>query len=379
MIIIYWRFLFLYKFNKEKPILDLIFLFMQYEIDFLPVGEWSKWWDAIAIRYWDFSNRDLYKVIVIDWWTKASWKLVVDHIKKHFFTNYVDVIIATHFHQDHIWWISEILDELSVWKIIMHLPWTYSKSIKKMTITEMGISKLAQKLEKSMNWLSNLEDLANKKNIPIQELFAWEYIFENELIVLWPSLEYYEQLLANFAVTPETKSEHTMFEEAGQFVKSVFDNAIEWMGESLHIETLTDDYEDTSPENNSSIVLLLQIGDKRMIFTGDCWKDGLNKAIEFADKNWINVSDIDLLDIPHHWSKRNVWPSILDRLRPKVAFISCPKDGDPKHPSRKVINALIRRGCDVHTTKGNSKKHWNTTRDGWNSAIPETFYHEVEN
>lgn len=351
---------------------------MQYEIDFLPVGEWSKWWDAIAIRYWDFSHRDLFKVIVIDWWTKASWELVVKHIKEHFQTEKVDCIIATHFHQDHIWWISEIINWLTIWAIVMHRPWTYSKTIKKMTITEMSISKLEQKLEKSLNWLSNLEDLANQENIPIYEYFAGEHIFQDELIVVWPTKEYYEQLLANFSATPEVKEGFSLIEKTEQFIKTATETAIEWIWEALHIETLTDDYEDTSPENNSSIVLLLRIDWKRLLFTGDCWKEWLRRVIDFTNNGELDLSNIDFLDVPHHGSKRNLWPTILNKLNPKVAFISCPKEWDPKHPSRKVINALIRRDCSVFTTKWMTKSHMNTTRDWWSSATPETFYNEVE-
>lgn len=351
---------------------------MQYEIDFLPVGEWSKWWDAIAIRYWDFSRRDLFKVFVIDWWTKASWELVVNHIKQHFQTETIDFIIATHFHQDHIGWISEIINWLKVWGIVMHRPWTYSKTIKKMTITEMSISKLEERLEKSLNGLSNLEDLATEKKIPIYECFAGQHIFQDELIVLWPTKEYYEQLLVNFTATPEAKKEYSLIEKAEQFIKNAAETATEWIDETLHYETLTDDYEDTSPENNSSIVLLLQIDGKRLLFTGDCWKEWINKVIEFASNNDIDLSNIDFLDVPHHGSKRNLWPTILNKLQPKVAFISCPKEWDPKHPSRKVINALIRRNCSVYTTKWNSKSHMNTTRDWWSSATPETLFSEVE-
>ncbi len=347
---------------------------MQYEIDFLPVGESSKWWDAITVRYGDFSDRSKFKVIVIDGGIKGSWKEVVNHITKYYGTNKVDAVVATHLHQDHIWWLWTVLEELEVWKLVMHIPWNHSQSLKKMTTTQMAISNLEEKLEKSLNGISNLEDIANNKKIPIVELFAWDSIFD-ELLILWPSKEYYEQLLANFTTTPTVKPENKIQNSS---LMQIIKNAIEWIEESLDIETLTDDYEDTNPENNSSLILFLQLDDRRILFTWDAGKWWLNKAIEFADNNGLNVSEIDFLDVPHHGSKRNVWPTILDRLKPKVAFISCPKDGDPKHPSRKVINALIRRWSKVFTTKWYIKNHWNTTRDGWSAATPEEFYNTVE-
>lgn len=347
---------------------------MQYEIDFLPVWESSKWWDAITLRYGDFSDRSKYKVVVIDGGTKDSWKEVVAHIKKYYNTESVDAVVATHLHQDHVWWLWTILEELEVWKLIMHIPWNHSKSVKKMTTTQMDISKLEEKLEKSLNWVSNLEDIADKNGIPIVELFAWDYIFD-ELVILWPSKDYYEQLLVNFTTTPTVKPENKLQETS--FIQKI-KNAIEWIEESLHIETLSDNYEDTNPENNSSLVLFLQLDGKRMLFTWDAGKWWLNGVIEFADKNEINISEIDFLDVPHHGSKRNLWPTILDKLKPAVAFISCPKEWDPKHPSRKVVNALIRRWSKVYTTKWQIKNHWNTTRDGWSAATAEEFHNVVE-
>jgi ribosomal protein S2 len=54
----------------------------------------------------------------------------------------------------------------------MNIPWKHTQNIKKMTKTEMSIAKLEEKLEKSLNGISELEDLAISKKIPIQEVFA---------------------------------------------------------------------------------------------------------------------------------------------------------------------------------------------------------------
>jgi beta-lactamase superfamily II metal-dependent hydrolase len=71
--------------------------------------------------------------------------------------------------------------------------------------------------------------------------------------------------LANFKSTPEVKEEHNIIDDVLTFAKS----AIEWIEESLNIETLSDDYEDTTPENNSSLILLFEVAEKRFLFTGD--------------------------------------------------------------------------------------------------------------
>ena len=158
--------------------------------------------------------------------------------------------------------------------------------------------------------------------------------------------------------------------------------AISWVVEALHIETLSDDYQDTSPENNSSLVLLLAIDGKRFLFTGDAGKDALGRAIDFAESCKVSLNKIDFFDVPHHGSKRNLGPTILNRLMPQQAFISCPPQGDPKHPSRKVVNALIRRNCYPGSTRKMLPICYPSIdapqRVGWGPLTPETFFNQVE-
>lgn len=349
---------------------------MAYQIDYIPVGTGEKGGDAIAIRYGDFSSPATQNVVVIDGGTKDSGKALVEHIKTHYGTTRVDLAIASHLHNDHISGLSEVLENLTVGKLALHCPWDYTKAIQKMTNTSATERSLETRLEKSLSMLSTLTDLATGKGVPIVQPFAGEQIHDG-LYVLGPSKEYYQQLLANFGVTPEVKEVHKIDQFTGA-VKEV----VGWIAEASHIETLSDDYPDTSPENNSSLVLLLVVGDKKFLFTGDAGKNALNKAINFAEANNVSLSKVDFFDVPHHGSKRNLGPSILNRLMPVNAFISCPPQGDPKHPSRKVVNALIRRGCNPGSTKlGNTICYPSADapqRAGWGPLTPESFFNEVE-
>jgi beta-lactamase superfamily II metal-dependent hydrolase len=349
---------------------------MSYEIDYIPVGSGEKGGDAIVFRYGDFSSPTTQNVVVVDGGTKESGKVVVEHIKKYYGTTHVDLVVASHLHNDHISGLTEILDGLTVGKLAIHCPWDYTKAIQKMTKTSATSGKLETKLEKSLSTLSSLIDQAIEKGITIMQPFTGEEILKG-LYVLSPSKEYYQELLANFGVTPEVKDEHKIEE-----VFSVVKEAMNWVAEALHIETLSDEHPDTSPENNSSMVILFMIDDKKMLFTGDAGKDALTRAINFAEACNISLNKIDFLDVPHHGSKRNIGPTILNKLTPQKAFISCPPKGDPKHPSRKVVNALIRRGCYPHSTKKGAiicHSSPNTPqREGWGSATPENFFDQVE-
>jgi len=349
---------------------------MQYQVDYIPVGTGEKGGDAIAFRYGDFSNPTKQNVVIIDGGTKDSGKLLVDHIKEHYGTVDVDLVVASHLHSDHISGLTEVLENLNVKKIALHCPWDHTNSIKKMTSTTSSYGRLQTKLEKSLSGLSALVDLAESKNIPFIQPFQGESILDG-LFVLGPSKAYYQQLLANFSVTPEVKEEHRIDK-----IFSAVKEAISWVVEALHIETLTDDYPDTDPENNSSLILLLIVDGKKFLFTGDAGKDALGRAIEYTDSINFDLSNLDFFDVPHHGSKRNLGPAILNKLKPKQAFISCPQQGDPKHPSRKVVNALIRRGCAIHTNKsGLPLCHPSDdapTREGWGPAVPESFFNQVE-
>ncbi len=87
-----------------------------------------------------------------------------------------------------------------------------------------------------------------------------------------------------------------------------------------------------------------------------------------------------MLQVPHHGSRRNISPSVLNSIKADGAYISCPQAGDPKHPAKKVTNALIRRNMKPFRTKGKilCHRHKTPTRAGYSSAIQIPFYNQVE-
>ncbi len=349
---------------------------MAFQIDYIPVGTGSKGGDAIALRYGDFSSRETQKVVLIDGGTKDSGKALVEHIKKHYGTTHVDLVVASHLHNDHVSGLTEVFSGLSIGKFAVHYPWDYTQEIKRMSVSTAGQQTIRNQLEKSLVCLSSLADIAEEKNIPTIHPFSGEQILDG-LYVLGPSKDFYQNLLINFGVTPEAKDQHKL-----QDIIGAVKDAFSYIAETLHIETLSDDYADTSHENNSSLILLLAIDGKRFLFTGDAGKEALAKAIDFAEANNVSLREIDFFDVPHHGSKRNLGPTILNRLMPLNAFISCPPEGDPKHPSRKVVNALLRRNCALGSTrKGEAICHLSPdspAREGGYSLIPESFCDQVE-
>jgi beta-lactamase superfamily II metal-dependent hydrolase len=107
--------------------------------------------------------------------------------------------------------------------------------------------------------------------------------------------------------------------------------------------------------------VLVVLDEDLFIFTGYAGIPALDRAISPKIAAQVR-SQLKYFQAPHHGSKRNVGPMILDRiLGPRVAlgastninaFISAAKDGEPKHPSKQVTNAAIRRGARVFATQG---------------------------
>lgn len=341
------------------------------EIDFLPVGNGEKSGDAIAFRYGDFSDAQKQYIVVIDGGTLDSGKALVKHIKQ-FYGSYVDLVILTHPDGDHSSGLREVLNELKVGELWMHKPWEHSEEILNLFVDgRITSNSLSERLKEAYNFAHELEEIAVEKNITIREPFAG-LTFNNEVIkVLGPTEDFYESLIPDFTKSPEQKG---VIEKAFSGVKEV----INWIVETMQIETLSEDG-DTSAENNSSAIVLLDFDSDKYLFTGDTGIEGLQGAIDYANSKYIDISSIRFFQVPHHGSHRNISPSILNQIKCSTAFISASKDA-PKHPSKKVVNALIRRGANVHATKGQVKCHYKNcpTRSGYSAATPLPFYEQVE-
>ena len=76
---------------------------LAFELDFHAVGTGEKSGDAISIRYGRLNSTTNFsqKVIVIDGGTLESGKKLVDHIKTHYKTETVDLVVNTHPDNDH--------------------------------------------------------------------------------------------------------------------------------------------------------------------------------------------------------------------------------------------------------------------------------------
>lgn len=356
-----------------------------YEIDFIPVGEGKKNGDAIAMRITKNGKTEIY---VIDGGTQASGKALVQHIRKYYGAKRVDYLISTHPDMDHISGLKVVLEELEVGELWMHKPWEHASEIIDDIQDEDGrvtLDSLIKRIKESARLATEVEEMAKKKQqkkkIKICEPFQGAKI--GCFRVLSPSKEWYIELLRNFdGVSP---SKATPVLENQTYASSTDDTAYE----NWNIETLKEDGE-TSARNESSVILRGILPDgHRVLLTGDAGIQALTKAYEYALDCGYDLQQCRFVQMPHHGSRRNVSPEVLDMLlgpilpvgstATKTSFVNTSK-GAPDHPRKSVVNAFIRRGVKVIATKGKKicSRSGYPRRSGWGSASPLSLSRKVE-
>lgn len=348
---------------------------MAYEIDYIPVGDGERGGDAIALRFGNLAGpREQQGVIVIDGGTKESGEQLIEHIIRHYGTEYVNIAISTHADQDHASGLCTVLESLNVGALLMHKPWEHGEEIKKLfkdgRITASG---LEDRLEKSLQNARDLQSIAERRGIRIFEPFQGMNL-ENTVHVLGPSREYYECLLPHFKDMPAPKAILGVFAP----VLKAAEEVVHWVQDQMGIDLLDDDDDTTSASNNASTIILFHLDGHKLLFTGDAGKTALLNAIAYARSLNIPLSDLSFFGVPHHGSKRNISSKILKEIRAGTAFVSAPRDS-PKHPAKKVTNALKKYGTSVFVTRGSQLLHHNQGNlRGWGNATPEPFHNYVE-
>jgi len=333
---------------------------MALEIDVLAVGEKSKGGDAIALRFGNLYDRENQVVMIVDGGPKESGERLVAHIKDRYGTDRVDVVVSTHPDGDHIRGLVEVLSsDLQVDELWMNRPTEHSAMLKAMALTENRYLLNAQ-FRESIEQADQVVQLALENNVTICDAFftgaGTNFGGGYEVYILGPTEIYYEQLCKEMQ---EQKEQH----QAQQSLTAAVSNYAKSFGtqllEAVAKEKLTDNGE-TSPSNNSSVVLLIRTPDGDALLTADAGIPALDYVVTHAEGLGIDLSACQFQQVPHHGSKRNIGPTLLNTLigttgvsrSPISVCVSAPKEGRPKHPSYNVTNAYKRRGADVYTTEG---------------------------
>jgi len=365
---------------------------MNCEIEFLAVGSGSKPGDAIIVRY---GEENAYELMVVDGGNNEAGEAMVAHLKKYFGEGVaLSHVVLTHSDADHASGLREVLREIPVENLWLHIPWMHLDDALPFFKNENLTS---DAIKKEYDIVSEIVEIAESRGCTIYPAFQGSTI--GPFTVLNPSKYAYVRLLPQFDRTPDPDEEKLRSENwwlgkmrqpsvfAGLFEKAVA-TAQKWIKESWYGERLKDGGV-TSASNETSIVLFADFGDKRVLLTGDAGINALTWAAGYAEAAGLPLQQFSFVQIPHHGSRRNVGPTILDRIlgaiQPETnpthftAIVSAPAN-DATHPRKIVLNAFTRRGANVLATQGQNTIYYGgfQKRSGYVDATPIPLAETVE-
>jgi hypothetical protein len=358
-----------------------------FEIDFLKV-EAKESGDAIALRY---RINGITSIHVVDGGFEETGEHVIEHIRKYYGNSpTVNSVVATHPDGDHLVGLRTVLEELDVRELWMLRPWLYAGEIIRRFKNVSALAYLIHALKEAYPNVLALEEIAERKGIPIREPFQGAVI--GAFRVLAPTKAHYLDLVVNSEKTPDniegTKratalSVTEMFARAAKRVAS-FVRAV-W-GEEVFSD------EDISAENKMSVIQYAVLCGQKILLTADAGIESFAQAAVYAPSIGLSLPGIEVFQAPHHGSRRNVCTEMLDEwLGPRLesqrpdgqqrfnALINSAKL-DPDHPRKAVIRALIHRGGRVVATEGRDIQMQKNApgRQGWSAVSGEPYPEEQE-
>lgn len=311
----------------------------KYCVKFFSVGKDAKGGDAILVELFD--NEDYPVVVLIDGGYKETGEIICDYLKKRYKKPRIDWVINTHPDKDHISGLKIILEDekIEVCNIGMNRPWRDSgltiDYFKDKRITE---DSLVERIKDAFSLADDIECIAQKRKIKIFPLLRGTELIRGVLTILGPSKEFYKKHLLISDKTPITLEDY----DKQYYRKKEVEEEDYDIGSGRIIEWYDD--EQTSAINQTSLILMLALGKECFLFTGDAGKEAMVDALNYYESlNCKNKSsDFTIVQLPHHGSRKNINPKILERLSPINYIISCPPDGMKEgHPSRRLINKIL--------------------------------------
>lgn len=343
------------------------------EIDFLNTQS-DKSGDAITIRYLSDGKQFVH---VVDAGYKKTAEHISNHIRDYYDTDCIDHLVVTHPDGDHAGGIVPLIEKFEVKNLWMLRPWIYTDILLEYFTTYNSEKYLAQTLRKAYPLIAEVEEAALDNDISIKDPLQNAKI--GLFTVLSPTLGHYLCQVLHSDKTPDAKiqASSTFIAKFPRIIK----DAAKLVVSSWGVERFPS--EETSPENEMSVIQFLNHCDRKILLTADAGRQSLEIARKFAPQVGLKLPGIDCFQVPHHGSSKNVNTALLDKwLGPKLqnrlpyeklkfcAIISAAKN-DPTHPRKAVTRAMWHRKAHVTSTEnGGMLFKVNCSRSGWSSVSP---------
>ncbi|MET4800288.1 hypothetical protein [Bradyrhizobium sp. LB11.1] len=336
---------------------------MPYEIDFLRAGDSNG--DAIILR-WGATKESPFFINIIDGGFADTGDQIIEHVE-HYYAKPANIanVVLSHADNDHATGLIKVLEHprFTISTLWMNRPWDYVDEVIDSFHGAYTREGLIKRMREMHPYLVEMEEIATRRGITVKAPLQGAAI--GPFKVLAPSRARYVQLIPDLDKTPTAYGSNLKGGFGSALVKAFVDVA-EKVLERLDLETLDDNPPATSASNETSIVQWAVIDGKRILLTADVGPEGLAEAAQYAEKISLSIQP-DLVQIPHHGSRRNVTPTVLNRWLGGYpasgrgnAIASIGKNADI-YPRKKVANAFARRGYGVHATR----ESWVNFRDGY--------------
>src|SRR5262249_30899379 len=337
------------------------------------------------------------ELMIVDGGNLDSGQLLVEHVRQQFGHNAViSHVVLTHSDIDHASGLREILRELPVANLWLHIPWLLAAESRYLfndkRWTENGFR---GKIKQEYDTISEIVDLAVAARCKLYYPFQGDNI--GPFRVLSPTQYVYKYLLPQFDKTPDPDEDVIkaasmwLYKQSpiAKLLEKMTAKAQKWVEEKWEFERLKDGGV-TSASNETSVILYGSFDNNhRVLLTGDAGVNALRWAADYAESCGFPLQQFSFVQIPHHGSRRNVGPTILNRLLGPIqmqwsppsfmAYVSAPKDDD-NHPRKMVLNAFTRRGGQVVATQGVNIVYWGgfPPRPGYTTVEVIPFISRVE-
>jgi hypothetical protein len=313
---------------------------------------------------------------------------IIDHITKYYDNRPINHVVLTHPDGDHACGLQGVLERCNVGALWMLRPGAYAHEIIHRFDTYNSVDRLVSRLRSAYPYVAALEEVAEERGIPIYEPFQGARI--GAFTVLAPSRNRYLDLIVQSEKTPESDQERTT-ESLWETIVSAGARAVNFVLGAWGYEVFSP--EETSAENEMSVVQAAVIDGQSVVLTGDAGRGALAEAADFAVYAGLTLPGIDRFQVPHHGSRRNVSTELLDRwLGPRLpqkpaegqetftALCSSAKE-DEQHPRKSVERAFVHRGANFVATEGldvRSSSPNAPERAGWVPVARRPYPEEYE-
>ena len=341
---------------------------------------------------------EAFYVAVIDGGTQDSGRRLVEHVRGVYRAQHINYAINSHPDCDHSSGLAVVLENFPVRELVMHRPWLYPDAIKHLFRNRQFTTEgLSGRIREALDAAYALDRIATRRGISIVEPYQGSQF--GPLRVLSPTQADYLRLIPHFQNTPQPALASPLaavgvlgaLAGLGQADRGgaamarrglldlpanparggLIDNAMGGLGladlaqrAAGNVETwLTEKLKggQTSEQNESSTVVYGCFNGTGVLLTADAGTSALSTACAYAQSVGISLPGCTYYQVPHHGSRRNVSPAVLNALlgppsrAPQAASryaIASVAAGSTSHPRKAVTNAFLRRGVSVCATKG---------------------------